>query len=205
MAGSMSEADLVGDLKASLQDAAEVFSAANDADFKRHLVLAALDFTRHRPRTMLGTITLIADQFDYAAPADCMVYKSTLWGATRPHPWDKNWTGPMPAAKVVQGAAGRELHLTPPPTAAQIAVLGAAFKFYYFAAHVISTTAASTSIQAGDRGLLLLRAQAEAMKEMAMRNIKKPVQMRDGISSAPRNGTPSALFEALMKQYEEAA
>lgn len=201
----MSEADLVGDLKASLQDAADVFNAANDADFKRHLGLAALDLTRFRPRTLLATITLIADQFDYAAPADCLVFKSALWGGTRPHPWDKNWPGPMPAAKVVQGYAGRELHLLPAPTSAQINTLGSAYKFYYFAAHVISATAASTSIQAGDRGLLLLRAQAESMKEMAMRNIKKPVQMRDGLSTGPRNGTPAALFEALMQQFETQA
>lgn len=206
MPGTMIQADLVSDLKASLQDAADVFSAANDADFKRHLDLSALDFTRHRPRTILATITLIADQDIYAAPADCMVYKSTLWGTNRTQPWERTWPGKLPLAKVIQGVAGRELHLIPPPTANQIIILGAPYRFYYFARHIIDPAiAANTSIQAGDRGLLLLRAQAEAMKEMAIRNIKKPVQMRDGMSSAPRNGTPTALFEILMKQFEEYA
>ena len=205
MPGSMSQADLVADLKASLQDAADVFSAANDADFKRHLDMAALDFTRFRPRTMLGQVTLVADQVEYAAPSGCMVFKSSLWGVSRAKPWETSWPGRLPNAMVVEGASSRELHLSPPPSAEQITVLGATYKFYYFARHVIDATAANTSIQSGDRGLLLLRAQAEAMKEMAMRNIKKPVQMRDGLSSAPRNGTPSALYEILWKQFEKAA
>ena len=44
-----------------------------------------------------------------------------------------------------------------------------------------------------------------AMKEMAMRNIGKPATMRDGISGQTRNGTPSYLFETLMKEFENAA
>jgi len=207
MAGTMSKTDLVADMKASLQDAAKVFTAANDADFKRHLDTAALDMVCKRPRTMLGTLTLVAEQFNYAAPADFLSYKSDLWGipASRIQPWETNYPGRLPDVRSALNGAVRELHFLPPPTEAQITVLGSAFKFYYFAAHTIDATAANTTIFAGDRGLLLLRAQAEAMKEMAMRNIGKPVQMRDGISGGTRNGTPSYLFEALMKQFEAAA
>ena len=206
MAGTMSQGDLVDDLKASLQDAAKVFTAANDADIKRHLDVAALEMGRKRPRTLLGTLTLVAEQFNYAAPADFLSYKSDLWGipASRIPLWDKSYPGRLPDVQPAMNGAVRELHFSPPPTATQITVLGSAFKFYYFAAHAISATAASTTILPGDRGLLLLRAQAEAMKEMAMRNIGKPVAMRDGMSSAPRNGTPSFLFEALMTQFEGA-
>jgi hypothetical protein len=84
-------------------------------------------------------------------------------------------------------------------------MLGSEFRYYYFALHSIGAAAADTTVKASDRGLLLLRAQAEAMKEMAMRNIKKPVQMRDGLASAPRNGTPASLFQALMDQFEKEA
>ena len=206
MSGTMSQGDLADDLKASLQDAAKVFTAANDADFKRHLDAAALEMGCKRPRTLLGTLTLVAEQFNYAAPADFLSYKSDLWGipASRIQPWDKSYPGRLPDVQPAMNGAVSELHFSPPPTATQITVLGSAFKFYYFAAHAISATAASTTILPGDRGLLLLRAQAEAMKEMAMRNIGKPVQMRDGMSSAPRNGTPAFLFEALLKQFEAA-
>jgi hypothetical protein len=206
MAGTMSEADLVADLKESLQDAAAVFDAANDADLKRHLAAAAMDMGAKRPRTLLGEVTLVAEQFNYTAPADLLSYKSDLWGvpARRIQPWEKTYPGRLPDVQVAVNGAVRELHFLPAPTSFQIGVLGSAFKFYYFAAHAIGATAAATTILPGDRGLLLLRAQAEAMKEMAMRNIGKPVTMRDGMSSGTRNGTPSFLFETLMKLFEVA-
>jgi len=204
MPGTMAKADLVEDLKASLQDSAKVFTAANDADFKRHLDAAALDMGVKRPRTLMGTLTLVADQYNYAAPADLLSYKSDLWGipARRIQPWENNYPGRLPDVHVALNGTTRELHLLPAPDANQISVLGSAFRFYYFAAHTLGPLAADTTILPGDRGLLLLRAQAEAMKEMAMRNIVKPVQMRDGLSNGPRNGTPSFLFETLMKLFE---
>lgn len=206
MPGTMSRDDLIADLKSSLQDAAKVFTASNDADFDRHLDAAALDMGRVSPRTLLGSATLVADQFNYPAPADLLSFKSDLWsvGARSIQPWEKSYPGRLPSIAISMNGAAREIHLNPAPTAHQISVLGSAFKFYYYAAHSISDTAASTSILPGDRGLLLLRAQAEAMKEMSMRNISKPVTMRDGLSQGPRNGTPQYLFEVLMKLFEGA-
>lgn len=204
MSGTLSRADLVADLKASLHDAVSVFTAANDADFGRLLDVAALDFGRVRPRTMLGALALVADQDFYTAPADFLSYKSALWGIKRPVPWDKNYVGRLPDVRTSLNGAVRELHFLPAPTDIQISVLGSAFKFYYFAGHVIGASATDTTILAGDRGLLLLRAQAEAMKEMSIRNSGKPVSMRDGISSMSRNGTPSYLYEMLMKDFEKA-
>lgn len=198
----MSRADLIADLKGSLQDVAKVFVAANDADFSRHLDAAALAMGSKRARTLLGTLTLVADQFNYPAPADFLSYKSALWGVGRVQPWEKSYTGRLPDVRTAMNGAVRELHFLPAPTASQITVLGSAFKYYYFAAHAVGTLAADTTIQAGDRGLLLLRAQAEAMKEMSMRNMGKPVQLRDGISHGPRNGTPQYLFEQMMKIFE---
>jgi hypothetical protein len=208
MSGTMSQADLVADLKASLHDAAEVFTAASDADFVRHLDLAARDLGRFRRRTLVGTITLTADVDLYAAPADLSSLKSHLWGisptAAR-KPWEKGHPGRLPDMREAEVNGVQAISLVPPPTAAQIAMLGSEFRYYYFAAHTVGAAAADTTVKPSDRGLLLLRAQAEAMKEMAMRNIKKPVQLRDGLSSAPRNGTPASLFQALMEQFEKEA
>jgi hypothetical protein len=209
--GTMSEEDLVLDLKASLQDAASVFTAAASSDFKRHLKLAALAFASKRPRTLVGSVTLVADQAQYSAPADFASYKSHLWGIApraRCQPWEKSWPGRLPDVRVVETSANPvtwKLQLDPPPTAGQISALGSEFKFYYFGAHAISTTANQTTINAIDRGLLLLRAQAEAMRELAYRGIHKPVQLRDGYSGAPRNSTPTALYEALLNEFGLAA
>ncbi|MGE0358658.1 MAG: hypothetical protein AB7P08_17280 [Burkholderiales bacterium] len=206
----MSETDLVADLKASLQDAATVFFAGPDADFKRHLAVAALDFARIRPRTLVGSLTLVADQSEYAElPADFYLFKSSLWGvspAPAARPWDTNWHGRLPDVFQVETGGVAGLSVRPAPTAAQIAALGATFRYYYAARHAIhESDGAQTTIRAGDRGLLILRAQAEAMRELTFRNIFKPVQVLQGMSSTPRNGTPAALFRALIEEFEAAA
>lgn len=208
MAGTMSQADLVADLKASLPGSDVIFNAASDADYIRHLDMAALDFGRLRPRTLVGSVTLVADQAEYDAPADMQALKFPLWGVNEKRtrlPWDSNFPGRLPRASRVQGGSGLQISLEPAPTAAQIADLGSDYRFYYFAVHSISTAAASTTILPSDRGLLLLRAQAEAMKELAARNVHKPVAMRDGMNSTPRNGTPAALYDQLMQSFEAQA
>ena len=207
----MSEADLVADLKASLQDAAAVFTAASDGDFKRHIKTAALAFGGKRPRTLVGSITLVTDQAQYAAPAGFHAFGSALWGIApkaRAQPWEKTYAGRMPAVRVIETDGdpdARSLQLDPPPTGGQINALGSDFRFYYYGMHDVNATAASTTIAAGDRGLLLLRAQAEAMRELAARNITKPIIMREGMSSQARNGTPSYLYEKLMDEFQAAA
>ncbi len=206
MPGTMSRADLVADLKTSLHDAADVFTAASDADFVRLLDAAALDFARVRPRTLLGSLTVQAEVAEYAAPTDLVAYKSDLWSEGKmPHPWEANYPGRLPRVAQAELGGVMKLVFSPAPTALQVALFGAAFRYYYLAAHAIGEAAAQTTIHAGDRGLLLLRAQAEGMREMAMRNVVKPVQLRDGMTSAPRNGTPSALYAVLLDEFERRA
>ncbi len=199
----MSRPDLAADLSASLHDALDVFADPGDMD--RLLDAAALDFSRHRARTLLGSMTVEVGRMDYPAPANLYLFKSSLWGiapVARAKPWERQWPGPLPDVHVADGVSGRELHLTPAPTQLQLMTLGTEFRYYYFGQHVIGDTAADTTLAAGDRFLLLLRAQAEAMREMTMRNINKPVTMRDGLHSSPRNMTPAALHIVMMREWE---
>lgn len=199
----MSRAELIADLATSLSDVAEIFTGDDGANFRRHLDAAAGDMGRIRPRTLLGSVTLVAGQDVYTAPADIAAFKSSLWGVARTvRPWDKEWTGPLPDSWLVISGNVRELHLSPAPTSHQISILGAVYRFYYYATYSVADDAAHTTVAQEDRGLLLLRAQAEAMRELAIRNTSKPVSMRDGISGGTRNGTPTYLFEALMKEFE---
>lgn len=207
MPGTMSQADLVADLKASLQDAAAPFVAAADADYKRHLAAAALDFGRKRRRTMVGALALVAGQPAYAAPADLLGVKSHLWGIEpieAPKPWESGYPGPLPDLALIEEGGVRKLRLSRAPTAAQIAALGAELRYWYHAGHVIAEVAANTTLLDGERALLLLRGQAEAMRELAFRGIAKPVQLRDGMGSMPRNGMPGHLFQQLMDEFEAA-
>lgn len=198
MAGTMSREDLALSLKASLHDAADVF--VDGDDMGRLLDIAAQDFNRHRPRTQFGTLTVSPGKMNYPAPDDLYLFKSTLWGMApiaKARPWEKTWPGPMPRVQLV----GRELHLAPAPTQHQVNVLGSEFRYYYLGRHLLGAVE-QTTIDAGDRFLLLLRAQAEAMRELTVRNVKKPVQLRDGMNSGPRNMTPSAFYTLLMEEWE---
>lgn len=204
MAGTMSRADLRDDLKASLHDSASVL--ADPEDFDRCLEVAAADIGSFggssASRTLAATLTLVAGQAEYAAPTDFLRFKMALWGAATPvKPWDINFPGRLP--DVVHCDA--VLVLVPAPTALQIALLGSDYRFFYFAAHVISETAGSTTLAASQRGLLLLRAQAECCRELALRNITKPVALRDGISNGPRNGHPAVLYRQLLDEFEQRA
>jgi len=207
MAGSMSQDDLVADLKSSLNDAAAVFTSPIDADFIRHLDHAALDFGRVRPRVRSGSVTLVADQDSYAAPADAIDEHSLQWGRNKKRdlkPWDNNFPGALPRLDIIGDPGARELLFNPAPSLHQINILGSTCPFRYFAAHKIDANG-NTTIQPEDRALLLLRAQAEAAKEMATRNMHKPVSMRDGISGGRMTGTPNALFKQLMDMFEAQA
>jgi hypothetical protein len=206
MAGTMSEADLVEDLKASIFDAANAFSEENDAAFKRFLRQALPDMQCKRPITRLGSATLVAGQPRVElAESDFAALKIDLWRdpAKLPKPWDPAYPGPLPRVTATWDTDAWYLVFEPAPTQAHLCVLGAEFKFYYFAQHAIGAEAAGTTINPQDRGLLLLRAQAEAMLALAMRNAGKPVQLRDGLSGTPRNSTPSALHEVLMRMFKE--
>lgn len=210
MPGTMSQADLITDLKGILMDAQAKFTGASDVDFKRHLDIAALDMGRVRPRTLLGTVTLVADQPNYAAPADLLKPKYALWGKDEKRkrkPWAANYPGRLPDLSLIENASGAlEIWLSPSPTAAQMSDLGSAYKFYYYAGHKVDATAANTTINAGDRHLLLVRATAQAMQELAHNGVTKPVQLGSGgVGSMPKNGTPGALAEKLMELFEALA
>ena len=199
---SMGRAALVADLKASLLDAARVFAAAADADFVRHLDRAAEALAVRRPRTLAGSLTLEAERPNYAAPADLWRYKSTTWGAGfRGNPWDRTWPGRLPDVREIDG----ELWLMPAPTAHQVAMLGATFTFFYYARHVVGVDAADTTVSEGDRGLLLLRAQAEAMRELAMRDSVRSASVRDGLSGQMKTSAPAALAQWLLDEFERRA
>lgn len=200
MPGTMSRADLRADLKASLHDAGDVL--ADPADLDRCLDVAAEDLGRVCPRTLAATLTLSADVGEYAAPADLLGFKASSWAdGCRSQPWEKSHPGRLPRVTVDAGL----LRFSPLPSAHQIAVLGSTFRYFYFAGYAVADTAGATTVPAGSRGLLLLRAQAEACRELALRNVAKPVTMRDGISNAPRNGTPSFLHETFMREFNERA
>ena len=207
MPTDMSQASLVADLKASLHDSGKVFLAADDGDFKRFLAQALPDLSVKRPVTRSGAIALEAGVDRYPlALADFSSYKTHSWAdMTRaPRMWEPGYPGAVPRVRAQFDGEAWALVFDPAPSAAQLAVFGNLFRFWYFARHVIGEASAETTVNPLDRGLLLLRAQVEAMREAAIRNATKPVNLRDGMSGTPRNATPAALAEQLLAMFREA-
>ena len=207
----MSMADLVASLKDSLSEAASVFeseTATPDAAFERFLLQALPDMQLKRPATRLGSVALTANFPRVAVGSDnpnFAAFKTFVWGdGCTARPWEPAYPGRLPRVSASFEAQQWWLVFDPAPTALQIGRYGGRFDFWYFAAHAIGTDPIDTTINPQDRGLLLLRAQVEAMAEMAIRNAGKPVQMRDGFSGQPRNSTAAALHEALRRQFAEA-
>lgn len=208
MSDPMSRGALIVDLKAILSDAQDKFTAPGNLDFIRHLDVAAMDLGRHRPRTLVGKLTLVADQAEYAAPADLIRPKQATLDTVRRNrvaPWDRRWAGPLPRLRLVESSSVRTLYLDPAPDARLVDLLAGRYDYFYFAGHVVADT--GTSVSPGDRHLLLIRAAAQALQELAHRNISKPVQLGGsaGVGAMPKNGTPANLSAALMSLYERMA
>jgi hypothetical protein len=108
----------------------------------------------------------------------------------------------LPRVAAVNEGSAWSLVFDPAPTQAHLDAYGSTFRFWYYGTH--SADANGSTLAAPDRPLLLLRAQAEAMRELSMRNINKPVQLRDGHSGQPRNSTPAALYRELLAEWEKA-
>jgi hypothetical protein len=173
-------------------------------DYQRHVEAALADFSLRRPQQIPGTLTLVADQALYDCPAGLMRVIACDWGrAAKANltPWDRRWPGRLPEMRRVMDAGQTpRLYLSPPPTAIQLGQLGSLCLYRYAAAHTLTDT--DSSLTVNEVSLLLLRSLAEAMKELAVRHTTKPVALRDGLNHGPKNGTPSFLYTELLKEFE---
>lgn len=202
----MSQEDLVADLTSMLKDAVTKFSAAGVLE--RILDYAALDLGRVRARVRFGSITVVSGQEEYAPPADFLRPGLMHWGHEKRkerNPWDSNWPKKIPDFDSIETDTGLAILITPAPTAEQVADFGATCKFRYYAAHVIDADAAKTSVKKEDRHLLLIRAVAQVLSELALDGISKPVQLGPGVGSMPKNGMPAALADQYLKAFERMA
>lgn len=200
-------ADLLADYKASLHDAVAIFvtDPVSDDHFVRHLRMAMRAVAiQKRPRTSAAELTLVAGQGSYAAPDDMLLPKISQWGHTGVPAW-RQPRGQRPRMQLIDSDP-RELLLTPPPNCEQIAAWGSSYVYYYAAAHTLDENAGTTTLADADINLVILRAQVEAMREAAMRDVAKPVHLRGGSpsGSVPKAGMPAALYQQLLAEYRDA-
>ncbi|OWY40056.1 hypothetical protein CEK28_04795 [Xenophilus sp. AP218F] len=198
-------AAFAANLRSSLQAAASSIDSqpGDNADFQRLILVALEDYSRRRPLPRFAELSLQAGRVVYDCPADLLLVQGFDWGRdakARLQSWDDGWPGRLPDMRVMDAAGGRVLYLMPAASARQISLLGSAAPYRYGARHRLDET--GSTIPPGDEPLVLLRAQAEAMRELAISHTVKPFQLRDGISATPRNGTPAYLHTVLMDEFE---
>lgn len=198
---------LAKSLRDSLMDAASEFDRGVErgslTQFQRLLQVALDDYSRRRPLIVLGRLQLEAQRMVYDCPAGLEEVQAFDWGRAdkaRLPVWADGWPGRLPAMRVSRDGDRRVLYLMPAPSVRQISLLGSAATYRYRARHTLDEQ--GSTLPAGDEPLVLLRAQAEAMRELSISNTIKPYQTRDGISATPRNGTPSYLHTVLMEEFE---
>lgn len=201
---SMIRPSLKADLQAILGDSASKFSADANA-FDRHLDIAALALARRTARTLLTKLTVSADVSEYPAPADLVDVKFSAWGESfrqNRKPWEAK-LGRLPRASLVYVDGVSNIHLSPAPTAAQIAQIGSDYPLFYYGAYTIGATESETNIPAKYRDLLLIRATVQALMELANSGSTKPIALgSQGVGSMPKNGTPAALAESWLKIFD---
>lgn len=198
------QAELIAEHKARLGAAVAKFDAPNDADFARHLAAAASALNTARPRLLTGNVTGVAYQASYAAPAGLVRVHRLLWGSYRVHrQWEPGFVGAPPRVLASWDGTQPAVVFTPPPTADQLTNWGATVDFVYVAAHQLDAT--TNTINPLDNSLLLLRAAAEAMGELANAGVVSPVQLHRGMVAIPSNSTPQAVYAQLMAEYEKQA
>ncbi len=196
--------ELVADHKAQLGKAAERFKALNDADFKRHVRLAARRMNAKTPLWANGTLALSGGQTDYPAPPDLLSVLVSDWGRAGgcgcPRPWDDGFVGFAPRIALADTPSGKVVRLSAAPGAQQLNAWGASLNFQYVASHEISE--ARITLPDPAKPLVLLAALIEAMRELATETSVE--QLHKGLAGVPTAGTPAYLYEKLCQEFERA-
>ena len=197
----MNRPDLLKAYSDSLLDSQRAFKAD---DFERHMDTALRDLTQFRPHRMLAELNAMPMQREYECPADLIEVLATHYGRAEKaqrQPWDAGYpTQRLPEVTVQYRADGsRYLQVFPAPSYQLLAQIGTVVGYEYSAGHVV--TDSYSSLTPVLVHLAILRAQAEAMRELAMRNSSMPTQVKDSLTNTPANGTPSYLYQLLMDEF----
>lgn len=184
----------------SLLDSKRAFS---DTDLPRHLDAALSALSEVRPQCKITLLNLVADRSIYPCPDDLLKVNKCLYGLNvknSQNPWDDWYVGCLPHWHVFKNNNNqRVLFANPAPTTLQLTIIGPECEIIYCAGHVLADD--ECSLNKDEIGLLILRAQAEAMREISMKNTTQSYQLREGISSTPQNGTPAYLYKTLMEEF----
>lgn len=199
----MKRSELLTLFKNSMNNSNRLFKS-DGSSYERHFEIALSDLNLWRPLVIYDALNVAAGQSCYPCPEDLNKPISCFYGRghkARGNPWDDDYVGQLPEIRVVFNKnRQRSLQLTPPPTDRQIRILGASCSYTYASDHFLSEE--GSSLTSNEENLLVLRAQAEAMREAAINNVTEPQTLREGLTTTPKNGTPAYLYSELLSEFQ---
>ena len=195
-------------LTTTLLDARLIFGEDGSGEqrdaLNAHLQAAAADFNRVRPRIEAFELTLIAEQADYPAPAGALRFHlaDMVEANAAFEPYDARRQAQVPLPVLIRSSSGRCWRFRPVPTQRLIHALGCRYRYTAIVAHVLADDAGDTSFADADLPLLVMRAQVESLRALAIRNAHKPFTTRDPSYGQTRNSTPAALAQMTLDAWE---
>lgn len=191
---------LLDDYQASLGESAQLFRTPDRADLVRHLRAASVALGRKRNLMGRASLTLVPGVAVYEAPAGVWQVLAVEWLQAETVPLFEFVTYPPPRLTV----AGTSIFVSPTPTPAMIAAHGSTLNFRYEQAYAL-TDDETYDVPERDRWLLILRAQAEAMRELSIRAHQKPVTLSGAGGGGLTNMQPAALYAAFLAEFAAAS
>lgn len=190
--------NMLADYTPSLGPTAQRFQPE---DLERHITAALRSLSRYRPVVRRATVLLQPRVGAYPAPADLVRVISHAWGADHTvQPWHSHYLGPRPRVLTHHDGEQMWIEFTPAPTATQVHKWGTQCPYRYAARHQL--TEDGGTVPEDDRHLVRLRAQVEALRELAVAGVTDTIQMHRGMgASLPSNGTPAALAQQWRDIY----
>lgn len=198
-------------LAASLLDAVDIFgddAAAQAPHLDRHIDVAVAEFNRVAPLLIGDQLQLTQDESNYAAPAGAIRFHGSeiVDRQNALPPWDEFRVPEVPTPSIVRVAGVKCWNFRPAPSGYIVARIGVAYPYTYVSAHVLGADEEAeddTTIEEAHEPLLIMRAQVESLKDLAIRNAHKPVALRDPTYSQTKNGTPAALADQFFRMWEQ--
>lgn len=195
----MNVSDLTTQLQKALKDSAELLEGIE----LQIIQVALADFSRYRPQTKIATLSLMTNQLLYKAPVGLIRIRNVLYGQSQraKQPWEPGYPRNLPRLSVVEDETDSKwIQLSHFPADSVLMSCGREFSYTYCACRKITNDAINIDVQ--DEPLLLLRCMAEAVKYIAIHQLSKTVSVRNSIGGEAKNGTPAAVHEQLMSQFE---
>jgi len=195
------------ELKQSLINALSASYEFIEGQEERILHIAARELARVKRRVLTDTLMLIPGRTFYDAPEDLIEVKISDWGLQQKRilkPWQVDYPSQLPDIIVVN-TSPKQLKLSYVPQYSQIQSMGEEMLYQYYATHRLSENKSETTVPDDQQDLLILRAQAEAMKILSARFAGSTATAKSTISGIPKIGTPAALYHMLMKEFRSMA